>query len=258
MDVKEFYSEVQQGNIAEYSLVHKFGRNDDIPNGSWAMVSPSSPSGTFPGSGVIVRIKADGDVADSASGAGAREITIIGIDTTLQEISETLVTSGTSASLLTTTSFWRIYRAYVSDIGTYGNANIDDIIIEDSDGVNDMLTIKADEGQTQHGAYSIPLGKIGYLLSVDITVDASKAADFRLFIRDNFTNTVSPISSKRLRFYWDGVLGQASYKPVAPGLILNALSDIWIEARGGGQNTEVSANFEILLKDDPSGPIRRI
>lgn len=257
MDVKEFYNEVKQGNIPEYSLVHKFGRNDDILNNVWDIVSPSSPSGTFPASGIAVRIKAGGNTADSVSGVGAREITVIGIDTTLQEISETIVTSGVNASLATTVSFWRIYRAFVSDVGTYGEANVNDIIIEDSNGINEMLTIKANEGQTQHGAYSIPFGKTGYLLSVDLTVDSSKAADFRLFVRENFTNTISSISSKQLRLYWGGILGQARYKPVAPGLTLNALSDIWIEARGGGQNTEVSADFEILLKDDPSGPIRR-
>ncbi len=258
MDTKDFFVEVQKGNIAKHSFIHKFGRNDDILNNTWSIVSPSSPSGTFPASGVIARIKAGGDAADIAAGAGAREITIIGIDTNLIEISESIVTSGVNVSLLTTTRFWRIHRAYVSNIGTYGAANIGNIVIEDSDGVNEMLTIIADEGQTQHGAYSIPSGKTGFLLGVDVTVDASKSADFRLFVRENFTNTVSSISSKRLRFYWDGVLGHADYKPIAPGLRLDALSDIWIEARGGGQNTEVSANFEILLVDDPSGPVRQI
>lgn len=258
MNIEDFYVEIQKGNIAEHVMVHKFGRNDSTPNGVWTLVSPSGPSGAFPISGVTVRIKAGGDVADNTTGAGAREITIIGLDTNLNETSEVITTSGVNASLSTTTRFWRIYRAFVSSVGTYGVANTDDVIIEDSDGNNNMLFIMADEGQTQHAAYSIPAGKKGYLVSAELDTDASKAADFRLFVRNNLTTVLAPMSPRRLALYWDGVLGQVSYKPRSPSIILNALSDIWVEARGGGANTEVSVDFEILLVDDPTGPIKQI
>lgn len=252
----DFLIEVQSGNIARYSMLHKFGRNDNIPSGGWALISPSSPSGAFPASGVSVRVKASGNAADTDGGAGAREITVIGLDTNLMEVSETIVTSGINVSLSTTTSFWRVYRAFVSAVGAYTSANTGNIVIEDSDGINDMLTINADEGQTQHGAYSVPIGKTGYLMSVDIDTDGIKAADFRLFVRENLTNTEAPMSPKRLVLYWDGVLGQTTYRPRSPNLILPALTDIWIEARGSGANTEVSIDFEILLIDDLTGPVQ--
>lgn len=255
MDTRDYFVEVQRGDIEGHTVINKFGRNDSILNNVWDIVSPSSPSGTFPASGTPVRIKAGGDVADTAAGAGAREVTIIGIDTNLIEVSETLTTSGANASAYTTTSFWRVYRAFVSSAGTYGEANTNDITIANGD---DMLIIKTGEGQTQHGAYSIPLGKTGYLLSVDLGADGNKAADFRLFIRENLNDVVAPMSPKRLKLYWDGVLGQVNYRPKAPGIILSALSDIWIEARGGGAGTEVSVDFEILLIDDPTGPIKQV
>lgn len=259
MDVKDFFNEVKQGNIAEYSLMHKFGRNSDIPNNSWALISPSNPiSGIFPSSPTSVRIKAGGNAADTGSGIGAREITIIGIDENLLEVSKTIITSGVNASSATTTSFWRLYRAYVSQVGTYGETNVGDIVIEDSSGNNEMLVISADNGQTQHGAYSVPSGKIGHILSVHLTTDASKAGDFRLFVRDNFTNNQPPMTAKRLRLYFDGVLGQIAYAPSSPSVTLNPLSDIWVEARGRGANTEVSVDFEILLRDiQPQPHIRR-
>lgn len=251
-----FYIEVQQGNLAGYSIIHKFGRNNAVPNGNWALVSPMTPSGAMPSSGSTVRIKAGGNAADTAAGVGAREITVLGIDTSLQEVSETIVTSGANASATTTTVFWRLYRAYTTAVGTYGGGNVDDVIVENADGIDERLCICIDEGQTQHGAYSIPSGKIGYLLSIHMTADATKAADFRVFIRNNFTDVQAPVSSKQLKLYFDGVLGEVNYKPISPGLVLEALSDIWIEARGGGAGTEVSVDFEILLIDDPSGPIR--
>lgn len=252
----DFLIEVQSGNIARYSMMHKFGRNDDIPNGDWVLVSPAGPSGAFPASGVSVRIQASGNVADTADGAGAREITVVGLATNLEEVSETIATSGVNVSLSTTTSFWRIYRAFVSAMGTYTSANIGNIVLEDSGGVNDMLTINADEGQTQHGAYSVPVGKTGYLMSVDIDADGIKAADFRLFIRESLTDTVAPMAPKRLMLYWAGVLGQTTYRPRSPNLILPAFTDIWMEARGSGANTEVSVDFEILLIDDLTGPVQ--
>ena len=88
--------------------------------------------------------------------------------------------------------------------------------------------------------------------------DAGKAADFRLFVRENLTQTQYPMASKRLKLYFDGVLGQASYETSSPTIIIPALSDIWIESRGGGAGTEVSVNFEILLVDDQTSHIKQI
>lgn len=260
MNTKDFFIEVQLGNIAGYSIVQKFGRNGNVPNGSWEIVSLlSDGSGLFVQSPSTVRIKSGGNAADISDGLGAREITIIGIADTLDEVTETIATSGAGVSAATTNSFWRVYRSYVSSVGLYGSANYGDIIVEDSVGTYGLIMIAAEEGQSQHGSYSIPSGKTGYLLTVHVTADAQKAADFRLYTRENFTDVVPPMSPKRLRLYWDGVLGHIdAYLPKSPGLILPALTDIWIEAEGGGASTEVSVDFEILLVDDQSEFIRSI
>jgi len=255
MDIKDYFVEVQRGNIAGQVVVNKFGRNESVPNGSWVLVSPSAPSGAFPVSGVSVRIKSGGDAADTAAGAGAREITVIGIDTNFEESTEIMITSGVNASAYTTTSFWRVYRAYVSSVGTYGGNNVADITIENG---LDALVIMAGEGQTQHGAFTVPIGKVGYLLTVDIDADAGKAADFRLFIRENFNVITAPMPASRVRLHWDGVIGHVNYRPRSPSIVIPQCSDIWIEAEGDGANTDVSVDFEILLIDDPEGPIQQI
>lgn len=248
---RDFLIEVARGNIPGYSLVHKFGRNDTVPNGTWELVSLDGGSGVFRTSPSTVRIKAGGHAADTVDGDGARGITVIGVDSDLAEISENIVTSGALASSATTASFWRVYRAYLSTVGSYGSANSGNIIIEDSGGAANIITISADEGQSQHGSYSTPLGKTGFLLSVHLTADSNKAADFRLFTRENFTDISAPMSPRRLRLYWDGILGNIdAHNPESPGIVLPALTDVWIEAEGGGAGTEVSVDFEILLVDD--------
>jgi len=248
--LSDFYTEVQKGNITGHSLVHKFGRNDVVPNGSWEMVSLLSVPTAFRSSASTVRIKAGGNAADTAAGAGAREVTVVGIDTTLAEVSETIATAGAGASAATTASFWRTYRAYVSSNGTYGAANTAAITIEDSGGAADMITIGVEEGQSQHGAYTIPTGKTGYFLHATVTVDASKAADVKFCKRESFNDATAPMEATRLITYWDGLTGVLDFSPKSPGGALPALTDVWFEASGSGAATEVSVDFEILLVDD--------
>jgi len=257
-DIKDFFIEVSQGNIAGHSFVHKFGGNNNIPDNTWELISVLGGTTSFRSSPSTVRIKSGGDIEDNIAGSGARSIVVIGVDDTLLEATEIIVTSGTSASLETTTSFWRLYRAYVNEVGDYGGTNLGGITIEDSGGVADMIKISNGLGQTQYAAYTIPSNKTGYLLGVHLTVDSNVKADFRLMARENMNNVVSEIASNRLKFYWGSVSGVVNYLPKSPELILNGNTDIWLEARGNGGTTQVSANFEILLVDNPIPDIKTI
>ena len=248
---RDFLIEVQKGNIAGHSMVHKFGRNPSVPNASFEGVNQLSATFNFLTAATTVRIKAGGNAADTAAGAGAREITIEGLDNTGAAATETIATAGAAASSATSTSFWRVFRASVSSCGTYGAANTAAVIIENSGGGTDLITILTEEGQSKYGAYAIPLGKTGYLLDVLVEADAAKAADFRVCTREDLTDASSaPFSAVQVKLYFDGVLGQAAIDPHSPIFSLPALTDIWIEAEGGGAGTEVSCDFEILLVDD--------
>ena len=246
---RDFGVEVQKGNVAGHSLVHKFGRNDAIPNGSFAFVNLLGFTAWPLSAATTVRVKA-GNAADDTAGNGAREITVQGIDDAFAETSETIATAGGSASSATTASFWRVHRAWVSACGTYGAANTAAVVIENSAGGTDLIQIGVEEGQTQFAGWTVPLGKTAYLWSVVATADAAKAADFRMFTRASMDDTSAPMQSKRLRLYFDGVLGTHSFRPNTPLGGYAAKTDIWWEAQGGGAGTEVSVDFELLLVDD--------
>lgn len=246
----DFYVQVQEGKIPGYSLVHKFGRNDAVPSGTWAFVNLLGFTAWPLSAATKVRIKSGGNVADVAGGAGALGVLIEGIDGSGNAVSETIATAGASASALTDTLFFRVHRVWPSGVGTYGGANTGNIIIENGTGGTDLITIAAGEGQTQFGAFTIPIGHTATLLSAFITVDAVKPADIRIFTRNDAMNVTAPMSSKRLRKYFDGVLGDLPFEPVAPWIPLDPLTDIWAEARGAGAMTEVSVDFELLLIQD--------
>ena len=248
----EYMIEVQRGNVPGASIVHKFGRNAAVPNGTFEGVNQLSALFNFLTAATTVRVKAGGNAADTAGGAGAQSITLEGLDDTGAFATETIATNGASASASTTTSFWRVFRAYIPDgaAGTYGGANTAIVTIENTAGTIDLIMLAAGEGQSQYGAYAIPVAKTGYLMGVKVQADGQKAADFRLCVRNDLTDFSTPFSPRRIKFYWDGVLGSDNLMGSSPLLKIDALSDIWMEAEGSGANTEVSVDFEILLIDD--------
>lgn len=247
---KDFLAEVAKGNVAGHSLIHKFGRNPAAPNGTWAFVTTLGQTAHALSAATTVRIKAGGDAEDAAAGDNAREITVQGIDSNFAEITEAITTAGASASDATTASFWRVHRAWVSSCGTYGAANLDDVVIENSGGGTDIITIAAGEGQTQDAIWTVPLGKTAYMMGVSVTVDAAKPADIRIFTRADIDDTSAPMESKRLKKYFDGIKGHLPYQPRSPELMIAAKSDIWAEALGDGNATAVAVDIELLVVDD--------
>jgi len=231
-------------------MVHKFGRNDGVPNGSWEFITLLGLTSWPLSAPTTVRIKAGGNANDTSGGSGAREVTIQGIDDSFNEVSETITTAGAFASAATSTSFWRVHRAWVSAVGTYGNANTGAITIENSAGGTDLIQIGAGEGQSQFCAWTVPIGKTAYLLSLNVDVDSNKTANIRVFTRDDIDITSAPMKSKRLRLFFDSVAGSLSWIPKGPELRINQKSDIWVEAYGDGAIIETSADFELLVVDN--------
>jgi hypothetical protein len=248
----DFLIEVQKGNITGHSMVHKFGRNDAVPNGSWAHISLTPFAvANFRESAIAMRVKAGGNAADTAAGAGAREITIQGIDSAFAETSEAVATAGASASSATTATFWRVHRAWVSAAGTYSAANTAAVVIEDSGGGADFMTIGVEEGQGQYAGWTVPVSKTAYLLSAHVTVDSNKTANIRCFTRDNIDDVSAPMDAKRLKLFWDGVQSPGfTYKPHGPEFSIAQKSDIWFEAYGDGAVSQVSCDFELLCVDN--------
>ncbi|MCK5018985.1 MAG: hypothetical protein KAS32_18135 [Candidatus Peribacteraceae bacterium] len=248
----DFLIEVAKGTVPGHSLYHKFGRNSGVPNGSYEGVLQASAQFNWLTAATTVRVKAGGNAADTAAGAGAQAVTIEGLDDTGAYATEDIELFGANASSATSASFWRVFRMYVTDLraGAYSGNNTGAIMLENSGGGTDLITIAAGEGQSQYGAYSVPLGKTAYVLSILVQADASKAADFRFFIRESLTDFSTPFAPKLLKFYWDGVLGQSQLMPRSPILVCPALTDMWIEAQGGGAVTEVSIDYEMLLVND--------
>ena len=248
----DFLIEVEKGNIPKHRIVHKFGENNAVPNGSWELVANLSEPTVFKSAAAAVRIKA-GDAADDASGAGAREITIEGIDSNLARVTEAVATAGASASTDTSTLFWRQDRAWVSACGTYATPRNTGIVnIEPAGGGTDLLRISATEGQTQHAMYSLADGETGYVLHAYVSGSGKETANCRMFHRGDINVTAAPVKSQRLIHAWSGVLERQEYNPRGSNRFggLSGPRDIWMEAYGDGAVTKVTAGFSLLIVQD--------
>lgn len=244
---RDFLIEVQKGNVHDHTMVHKFGRNGSVPDGTWEFINLLGFTAWPLSAPTAVRIKAGGNAADTAAGAGARGITVTGIDDSFNEVSETIATAGANASALTTTLFWRVHRAWVSSIGVYGAANTAAITIENGAGGTDLIEIGAGKGQTQFTGWTVPIGKTAYLLSIHLQVDDNLAANIRVYTRAAIDDIAAPMESKRLRTFFAVKDGMPPYIPRGPEMKINEKTDFWIEASGDGDIVGVTCNFELLV-----------
>ena len=250
---QDFLIEVAKGNVAGHSLVHKFGKNEDVG----ATFEPLSIGALYntvqPAAATALRVKA-GNAADTAAGDGAREITFIGLDETGAEVTEAEATAGESASTATTATFIRLYRAYVSSSGLYAGAGVDsmtaDIVIESTAPVDWATIEKPDVGrsQTQIGQYSVPLGKTAYVMAYTLTTDALKEVDFLFFQRGSILDAAAPYEARRTVIEHVGIKGTIS-GTFSGAQKFTELTDIGWMCKAASA-AEVTVDFDILLVDN--------
>lgn len=252
---KEWYVALAEGLVPGWSVVHKFGAAN-----VGTTYTPVCEGGFYRtpqvASATQLRIKAGGNVADTAAGAGAREITLQGLDATGAEITETLATNGASASSATTNSFLRLHRFWVSSSGTYATqstgSHVGDIVIEDSAGTQDWATIVSTDfprGQSQIGVYSIPAGKTGYIQEVFGTVDSNKTMNIAFFQRKNILETAAPYTPMRLITEMKGISGPFNLLVTTPINGFTGPCDIGFMAKVPTGTGDLTVDFEIMLKD---------
>jgi hypothetical protein len=252
-----FLSEVAKGNVPGHSIVQKFGNNSLVGT----TYVPISTGGIYRtpqvGSATTLRVKAGGNANDTLAGSGARKVLLQGLDETGALVTEEISLAGASASSATTTTFIRLFRAYVTESGTYATqaagSHAGNIVIENGAGGTDWGTIELNGfalSQTRTGAYSVPLGKTAYLLSAQIQIESTKTVDIIFFQRQGILKTAAPYNAMRMVFEAGGLIdsfnkgGQSSWGPFPE------LTDIGFLAKISVGTANLSVDFEILLVDN--------
>jgi len=182
----DFYLAVAKGDFTGYSSVSKFGYNPFIS--STAYESIWEGSNAYPWQTVADQLEVlSSDADDTSAGTGARTVELQGLDSSWNLLTETVIMNGTSA-VTTTGSFLRIFRARVVTAGSSGR-NEGTITIRDQDTstTRALITNGATDGngQTLMAVYTIPAGKTGYIININVSSQKDQEQTYRLMARDN-------------------------------------------------------------------------
>lgn len=204
MDVRQKTSlpwshHIARENMFQAHIHHQFGRNVAIPT----TYTPVADMGIYrtpqPAAATQLRVKAGGNAADTANGAGARSVRLWGLNASGDEVTEVLATAGASASAATTNSFIRLYLAEVEGSGTYGTqaagSHVANITIENAAGTEDWAQIQLNgfpSASTGIGSITVPRNHVGLLTSAQINVDGTKTTDLLILKREGILQSSAP------------------------------------------------------------------
>ncbi len=246
-----FFFAVEKEHIPGHSYFHKFGKG----NVGTTMVPVASslkyPTPTTATTLEVVSTDAD----DTAAGAGARSITIQGLDENWDLVTQTVAMNG-----LTPVPFpndmMRVFRWWVATSGVYATSSTGShqgtITIQTSPGAVLWFNGTVDpypKGQSEIAGFSVPDGYTAYVFIHSIAVDSAKAVDIIFVQRANADTIAAPFSPMRAVTEYVSVTGALS--PGAKDIPVNggfsARTDlIWMGKVTSG-TASISILYDILL-----------
>ena len=208
---------VRNTNGNPYQTQTLFGRNDTIGVSPPQAMRPSGGSYFFGQEPLAVRIRAGGNVNDTALGTGANAIVIEGIDSSFNLVQTILPTNGALVSGATTELFWRTNFVFVASVGVYGGANAGIITLEDTDG-NFLLDVQSLEGISQSASLGTPGSHTAVLQAILLVVEGTKEVTFQFNARTTFDQVAAPFLP---------ILELATFKNVPQGVhVLNLVNPV--------------------------------
>ena len=244
---------ISRNNMFQAHIHHQFGRNVACPT----TYVPVSDIGVYrtpqPASAVQLRIKAGGNAADTANGAGARSVKLWGLNASGDEVTEIIATAGALASAATTNSFIRLYLAEVYQSGTYGTqaagSHVGNITIENTAGTEDWAQIQLNgfpSASTGIGSITVPRNHVGLLTSVQINVDGTKTTDILIMKREGILQAAAPYQPiKKMQELL--AINQSTTISFDVPIKFPELTDIGLLAKVSNGTGAVSVDMEVIM-----------
>jgi len=181
VDSQPYSYAIAEGAIAGHTPLLKFGTRSSILANTqstiWEGTSALYQYLTVAETLSVVSSSAN----DAALGSGVRTMTLYGEDINFNEISEVVTLTGLT-SVVTTKSFFRIFRAISSTCGI-GRTNAGNISVTSSVSALQLVYIPAGDGQTLMTLWTVPAGKVAYITQMTASNDSGKGARFSLYTR---------------------------------------------------------------------------
>ena len=251
-------AQVSRGNMHLAHVHHQFGRNISCPT----TYVPVTDNGIYRtpqvAAATALRVKAGGNAADTAVGAGARSVKLWGLNAQGVEITEVVATNGASASLFTSQTFIRLYLAEVHESGTYGTqaagSHVGNITIENAAGTENWAQIQLNgfpSGTTGIGSITVPRNHVGLVSAIQINIDQTKATDLIILKREGILQTAAPYKPIVKVQEFLGVSQSIKIEFTIP-LRFPALTDVGLLAKVSNGTGAVSVDLEVLMLEAES------
>jgi len=214
------------GEFNDTNSIDKFGLNSSVGS-SYETIWDAGAIYAYPSSAVPMTITSAGGATDEGV-----EVTVVGLDSTYAEKTETVTLDATGVA--TTGNFLRVFRAYTSNgqdaTGTVTIAN----------GGVTYAQFSVEMQQTLMAVYTIPAGKVGYLVSGNLSSQKDKDITAKLMMREQggVMRTKGLVLTPGTPFQRTWAIPQR----------IPAKTDIEIRAKAGATGP-VAAGFEIVLVD---------
>lgn len=244
--VADFESEVALGNISNYQLQTKFGRNPDVDTGPEDIWQNGGTYTGMPSTSPETVDVFSSNANDTSAGTGARTIRIEGLKTSSSTVYETedLTMNGTS-SVTSSNTWWRINRALVLTAGS-GEQNAGDITIRHTTTTaNVFALIGTGFNQTLIAAYTVPAERVMLIKRIAVSITRTNGSSGSAFItlRARETGGVFRVISS-----YDVQTGQFVDDRRSGGIKLPAGTDVKFVCESvSDTNTIPNANIEFVL-----------
>lgn len=229
---EEFDLNVSRGRVRGATNIHRFGAVPAMSQNTigtvWDKNNTIYPWNVWSTPGVITS-----SIVNSSD--NGKSVTIFGLDSNYNEVSDT-ITISSSTTVTGTTEFIRVNNAFISS-GTTNVANINFT----KDG-QDVLIITALKGHSLMAIYTIPSGCTGYLYKGVCSCQASADGNGNMYVR-YFGQDAFLIGHS---FEVSGVGGQYEYDFSFP-IQLPEKTDIDVRMTTRTNNGRYTAAFDLLL-----------
>ena len=229
---------VSRGKVRGAFHIIKFGENLDV-DGQMETVWDGGGLYTYlTSAGVLTVTSNDGD--DSASGTGARTVTVEGLDADYNQVSETLTVGGGAGSV----EFYRVFRAFVASSGSTGTNEGTITIAQGATTLAQIRTVGTPTstglGQTFMSIYTVPAGYTGFIYQFGVSTAKSDGNIF--LVKRGHTDNGTWRSQDIIHANVNDI--ERSYK--FP-LKIEEKSDIEVRAISSTNNMKCAATLCILL-----------
>ena len=168
---------------------------------------------------------------DKLGGLGAQKVAVVGLDENWDEQIVEVTMNGDVPVVLSGYDWRRIYRAYVTSMGTYRGSNVGIITISEAESpAASIIQIDATQGQTFTTHYCVPRNRVLLVKNWNLFGQAGKVLHFEFQVAPNANDLTVPYSGAvrtQLNLENDGEAMQGTFE--VP-FTAQAYTDMWAAA----------------------------